>query len=203
MRHSATRSLLERRDVIIVASVSCIYGLGSPETYREMLLQLRSGMEIAREDVLRKLVEIQYQRNDDDFHRGTFRVRGDVLEIFPSHEEDRAVRVEFFGDEIDSIKEIDPLTGKRSASPGERRHLPRDPLRDDPDNLDRAVKAIQLELSQALEEFYRRGKLVEAQRLEERTRMDLEMLLELGYCTGSKTIQAISTGAGPASRPRP
>ncbi len=128
MRHSATRSVLERRDVIVVASVSCIYGLGSPETYREMLLQLRVNMEIAREQVLRKLVEIQYQRNDDDFHRGTFRVRGDVLEIFPSHEEDRAIRVEFFGDEIDSIKEIDPLTGQGPASPGERRHLSRHPL---------------------------------------------------------------------------
>jgi len=112
MRHSATRSLLERRDVIIVASVSCIYGLGSPETYQEMLLQLKAGQQIQREDVLRKLVDIQYERNDYDFHRGVFRVRGDVIEVFPAYEEDRAVRIEFFGDEVDSIKEIDPLTGR-------------------------------------------------------------------------------------------
>ena len=112
MRHSATRSLLERRDVIIVASVSCIYGLGSPEKYRQMLLQVKTGLQIPREDVLRKLVDIQYERNDYDFHRGVFRVRGDVIEVFPAYEEDRAIRIEFFGDEIDSIKEIDPLTGR-------------------------------------------------------------------------------------------
>ena len=124
MRHSATRSLLERRDVIVVASVSCIYGLGSPESYQEMLLQLETHMEVPRDAVLRKLVEIQYERNDVDFHRGTFRVRGDVLEIFPAYEEDRAIRVEFFGDEVDAIKEIDPLTGRAGQDSAESCHLP-------------------------------------------------------------------------------
>jgi excinuclease ABC subunit B len=201
MRHSATRSVLDRRDVIVVASVSCIYGLGSPETYREMLLHLSVNMEVAREQVLRKLVEIQYQRNDDDFHRGTFRVRGDVLEIFPSHEEDRAIRVEFFGDEIDAIKEVDPLTGRGlrvlesvAIYPGTHYVTTRG-------NLDRAVKAIQIELSQALEVFYRERKLLEAQRLDERTRLDLEMLLELGYCTGIENYSRHLDGRKPGEPP--
>ena len=201
MRHSATRSVLERRDVIVVASVSCIYGLGSPETYREMLLQLHVNMEIAREQVLRKLVEIQYQRNDEDFHRGVFRVRGDVLEIFPSHEEDRAIRVEFFGDEIDSIKEIDPLTGRGlralecvSIYPGTHYVTSRG-------NLERAIEAIHLELSQTLETLYREGRLVEAQRLDERTRLDLEMLLEMGYCTGIENYSRHLDGREPGTPP--
>ncbi len=203
MRHSATRSVLERRDVIVVASVSCIYGLGSPETYREMLLQLRVNLEIPREEVLRKLVEIQYQRNDDDFHRGTFRVRGDVLEIFPSHEEDRAIRVEFFGDEIDSIKEIDPLTGRGLRALESIAIYPGTHYVTTRGNLDRAIKAIQIELSGALEAFYRERKLVEAQRLDERTRLDLEMLLEMGYCTGienySRHLDGRKPGAPPAT----
>jgi len=201
MRHSATRSVLDRRDVIVVASVSCIYGLGSPETYREMLLQLSVNTEVAREQVLRKLVEIQYQRNDDDFHRGTFRVRGDVLEIFPSYEEDRAIRVEFFGDEIDAIKEVDPLTGRGlrvldsiAIYPGTHYVTTRG-------NLDLAVKAIQIELSQALDVFYRERKLLEAQRLDERTRLDLEMLLELGYCTGIENYSRHLDGRKPGEPP--
>ena len=188
MRHSATRSVLERRDVIVVASVSCIYGLGSPETYREMLLQLHVNMEIAREQVLRKLVEIQYQRNDEDFHRGVFRVRGDVLEIFPSHEEDRAIRVEFFGDEIDSIKEIDPLTGRGLRALESVAIYPGTHYVTTRGNLERAIEAIQLELSQTLEDFYREGQLVEAQRLDERTRLDLEMLLETGLLHGHREL---------------
>jgi excinuclease ABC subunit B len=201
MRHSATRSVLERRDVIVVASVSCIYGLGSPETYREMLLQLSVNMEIAREQVLRKLVEIQYQRNDDDFHRGTFRVRGDVLEIFPSYEEDRAIRVEFFGDEIDSIKEVDPLTGRGLRALESVAVYPGTHYVTTRGNLDRAVKAIQTELSQTLEELYRDGKLLEAQRLDERTRLDLEMLLELGYCTGIENYSRHLDGRQPGEPP--
>ncbi|NLI83545.1 MAG: excinuclease ABC subunit UvrB [Deltaproteobacteria bacterium] len=203
MRHSATRSLLDRRDVIIVASVSCIYGLGSPEEYRKMLLQLETGAEIAREEVLRKLVEIQYERNDTDFHRGTFRVRGDVLEVFPSYEEDRALRVEFFGDEIDSIREIDPITGRThrllervDIYPGTHYVTTRD-------NLERAIRDIQRELSQCLESFRREGKLLEAQRLEERTRFDVEMLLELGYCNGienySRHLDGRKSGEPPAT----
>ena len=184
MRHSATRSLLERRDVVIVASVSCIYGLGSPETYREMLLELTKGMEIPREQVLRKLVEIQYERNDVDFHRGTFRARGDVLEIFPAWEEDRALRVEFFGDELDSIKEVDPLTGRTLRALDSIAIYPGTHYVTTRGNLERAIKAIHVELSQALENFHRDGKLLEAQRLEERTRFDLELMLELGYCSG-------------------
>jgi excinuclease ABC subunit B len=203
MRHSATRSVLERRDVIVVASVSCIYGLGSPETYRGMLLQLRVNMEVAREQVLRKLVEIQYQRNDDDFHRGTFRVRGDVLEIFPSHEEDRAIRVEFFGDQIDSIKEVDPLTGRGLRTLEKVAIYPGTHYVTTRGNLDRAIEAIQIELSGALEEFYRERKLLEAQRLDERTRLDLEMLLEMGYCTGienySRHLDARKPGEPPAT----
>ncbi len=201
MRHSATRSVLERRDVIVVASVSCIYGLGSPETYREMLLQLWVNMEVAREQVLRKLVEIQYQRNDDDFHRGTFRVRGDVLEIFPSHEEDRAIRVEFFGDEIESIKEIDPLTGRGLRALERVAVYPGTHYVTTRENLDRALGAIRTELSLSLEEFYRDRKLIEAQRLDERTRLDLEMLLEMGYCTGIENYSRHLDGRKPGEPP--
>jgi len=203
MRHSATRSLLVRRDVIIVASVSCIYGLGSPDLYKSMLLHIRKNMEIPRESVMRKLVEIQYERNDFDFHRGTFRARGDVLEIFPAHEEDRAVRIEFFGDEVDSIKEVDPLTGRTLRSLEEVAVYPGTHYVTDRGNLERAVKAIQAELAQELEVLQRSGKLLEAQRLEERTRLDLEMLLELGYCSGienySRHLDGRAAGEPPAT----
>jgi excinuclease ABC subunit B len=203
MRHSATRSLLERRDVVIVASVSCIYGLGSPTSYQEMLLQLKTNTEASRGQVLRKLVEIQYQRNDDDFHRGTFRVRGDVVEIFPAYEEDRAIRIEFFGDEIDAIKEVDPLTGRTLRTLESIAIYPGTHYVTSRDNLERAIRAIQIELSQALEEFYRKGKLLEAQRLEERTRFDLEMLLEMGYCSGienySRHLDGRREGEAPAT----
>ncbi len=201
MRHSATRSLLTRADVLIVASVSCIYGLGSPESYQRMLLFLRTGTEMVREDALRKLVEIQYQRNDVDFHRGTFRARGDVLEIFPAHEEDRAVRIEFFGDEIDTIKEIDPLTGKTLRSLDEIAIYPGTHYVTSRDNLEQAVKAIQLELTNRLEELRQEGKLLEAQRLEERTRLDLEMLLEMGYCSGIENYSRHLDGREPGSPP--
>ncbi len=203
MRHSATRSLLERRDVVIVASVSCIYGLGSPEMYQDMQLQLKANMQIPREQVLRKLVEIQYERNDVDFHRGTFRVRGDVVEIFPAYEEERAIRVEFFGDEVDAIKEVDPLTGKMIRQLQRVDIFPCTHYVTSRENLDRAVKAIQFELSETLERLYHDGKLLEAQRLEERTRLDLEMLLELGYCNGienySRHLDGRKAGEPPAT----
>jgi excinuclease ABC subunit B len=201
MRHSATRSLLERRDVIIVASVSCIYGLGSPEAYQEMLLHLETNAAIPREKVLRKLVEIQYQRNDMDFHRGTFRVRGDVLEIFPSHEEDRAIRVEFFGDEIDAIKIIDPLTGRALQSLDKIAVYPGTHYVTTRPNLERAIRDIKRELARSLESFHQEGKLVEAQRLDERTRMDIEMLLELGYCSGIENYSRHLDGRRPGEPP--
>jgi excinuclease ABC subunit B len=201
MRHSATRSLLERRDVIIVASVSCIYGLGSPEMYQQMLLQLRTGEQIQREDVLRKLVDIQYERNDYDFHRGVFRVRGDVIEIFPAYEEDRAIRIEFFGDLVDSIREIDPLTGRTIRRMERADIYPGTHYVTAPDTLERSVRAIKEELSLRLEFFHQEGKLLEAQRLEERTRYDLEMLIELGYCNGIENYSRHLDGRAPGTPP--
>jgi excinuclease ABC subunit B len=201
MRHSATRSLLERSDVIIVASVSCIYGLGSPQKYQEMLLQLKTGQEIPREDVLRKLVDIQYERNDYDFHRGVFRVRGDVIEVFPSYEEDRAVRIEFFGDQVDSIKEIDPLTGKTFRRLDRADIYPGTHYVTSPDTLERAVNSIKHELSERLEFFYREGNLLEAKRLEERTHYDLEMLVELGFCHGIENYSRHLDGRSPGTPP--
>ena len=201
MRHSATRSLLERRDVIIVASVSCIYGLGSPQKYQEMLLQLKTGQEIPREDVLRKLVDIQYERNDYDFHRGVFRVRGDVVEVFPAYEEDRAIRIEFFGDEVDTIKEIDPLTGRTFRRLDRADIYPGTHYVTSFDTLEEAVNSIKLELSERLEFFYREGKLLEAQRLDERTRFDLEMLVELGFCHGIENYSRHLDGRAPGTPP--
>ena len=201
MRHSATRSILERRDVVIVASVSCIYGLGSPETYRSMLLQVKLNMEISREDVLRKLVEIQYERNDVDFHRGVFRVRGDVVEVFPVYEENRAIRIEFFGDEIDSIKEVDPLTGQTIQSLERADIYPGAHYVTDRSTLERGLSGIREELGQSLEAFYREGRLLEAQRLEERTRLDLEMLLEIGYCSGIENYSRHLDGRNPGEPP--
>src|SRR5712692_9556939 len=184
MRHSATSSLFERDDIIIVASVSCIYGLGSPEVYHGMLLYVEEGMDIRREAILKKLVEIQYQRNDIDFHRGTFRVRGDVVEIFPAHEEERAVRVEFFGDFIESISEFDPLTGAVLRPVGKIAIYPSSHYVTSKDNLERALGDIAAELAERLPVLRNEGKLLEAQRLEQRTRFDLEMLRETGVCAG-------------------
>jgi excinuclease ABC subunit B len=201
MRHSATRSLLERNDVIIVASVSCIYGLGSPEAYHGMLLYLEKGMEISREEILSKLVEIQYERNDIDFHRGTFRVRGDVIEVFPAHEENRAIRIELFGDEVEEISEIDPLRGrvldtldKVPIYPGSHYVTP-------PDRLQKAVRSIRDELKERVGWFKSRNQLLEAQRLEQRTNFDLEMLQELGYCQGIENYSRHLTGRKPGEPP--
>lgn len=184
LRHSATSSLFERRDVIIVASVSCIYGLGSPMEYRDLLLSLRVGMEKPRNEILHGLVDIQYQRNDINFVRGTFRVRGDVVEIFPASRSEHAVRVELFGDEIERITEIDVLTGEII---GERDHIaifPASHFVTHEDTMKLAVVNIERELEERLEEFRQRGKLLEAQRLEQRTRYDLEMMMEVGFCSG-------------------
>jgi excinuclease ABC subunit B len=184
MRHSATRSLQERRDVIVVASVSCIYGLGSPQDYRSMLVLFQDQMEITRDDILNKLVEIQYQRNDMDFHRGTFRVRGDVVDIFPAHEEESAIRVEFFGDVVDAIWEIDPLRGEPLRRLTKIAIYPASHYVTTQENLKRAIEAIGAELEERLQALMREGKLLEAQRLAQRTHFDLEMLREMGFCHG-------------------
>jgi excinuclease ABC subunit B len=201
MRHSATRSLLERRDVIIVASVSCIYGLGSPEAYQGLLLHLDRGQQIERDKVLRKLVEIHYQRSDMDFHRGTFRVRGDVVEIFPAHEEERAIRIEFFGNEVERILEIDPLWGKSLGELSRLAVYPASHYVTTRPMLEQAIKNIQTELQERLIELREQGKLLEAQRLEERSRFDLEMLQELGYCTGIENYSRHLTGRAPGEPP--
>ncbi|HEY4391541.1 MAG TPA: excinuclease ABC subunit UvrB [Paenibacillus sp.] len=184
LRHSATSSLFERRDVIIVASVSCIYGLGSPMEYRDLVLSLRVGMEKPRNQILSRLVDIQYQRNDINFVRGTFRVRGDVLEIFPASKGEQAIRIEFFGDEIDRITEIDVLTGELV---GERDHVaifPASHFVTQEETMKAALVNIERELEERLELFRAQGKLLEAQRLEQRTRYDIEMMKEVGFCSG-------------------
>jgi len=201
LRHSATHSLLERRDVIIVASVSCIYGLGSPEAYSGLLVELERGREMSRETLLRRLVEIQYERNDVDFHRGTFRVRGEVVEIFPPYEEERAIRVEFFGDEIETLSFVDPLRGRKlqfleriAVYPGSHYVTTRD-------NLDRAIAAIREELEGRLAELRAEDKLLETQRLEQRTNFDIEMMEEMGYCQGIENYSRHLTGRAPGEPP--
>ena len=201
MRHSATRSLLTRRDVLIVASVSCIYGLGSPEEYRDMHLFLRTGADYPMEEVLRRLAFMLYERNDYSFHRGAFRVRGDVLDIFPAHEEDRAVRVEFFGDTIDAIALIDPLRGEILADVEEMAVFPGSHFVTSQENLKTAMRAIQDELQARLAELQEASRLVEAQRLEQRTLFDLEMIAELGYCNGIENYSRHLTGKPPGVPP--
>ncbi|MBF0282630.1 MAG: excinuclease ABC subunit UvrB [Zetaproteobacteria bacterium] len=202
MRHSATRALLEREDVIIVASVSCIYGLGSPEAYSKMLQYFEVGREVDQREAIKKLVELQYGRNDVDFHRGTFRVRGDVLEVFPAHAEDFAVRVEFFGDEIDAMCRFDPLTGKKIESIHKYTIFPKSHFVTPRGQLLRAMDAIKDELAERLAELYDQNKLVEAQRLEQKTIYDLEMIQEVGYCTGVENYSRHLTG-GKAGEPPP
>jgi excinuclease ABC subunit B len=201
LRHSATRSLLERNDVIIVSSISCIYGLGSPEAYEGLLLYLETGREYKRQDVLKKLVEIQYKRNDVDFHRGTFRVRGDVVEIFPSYEEERAIRIEFFGDEIETISEIDPLRGIRIQKLPRITIYPGSHYVTTLENRKRAIETIRVELRERLTELGQLGKAVEAQRLSQRTLFDLEMMEELGFCQGIENYSRHMTGRGPGEAP--
>lgn len=184
LRHAATHALLTRRDVIIIASVSCIYGLGSPEYYAKMVIPVEVGQSLSMDTLMTRLVEVQYQRNDYDFHRGTFRVRGDVLEIIPAYHHEQALRIEFFGDEIDNIAEIDPITGDVKGNRGKTVVYPASHYVSDADNLTRAVSDIRDELRVSLQEMKKANMLVEAQRLEQRTMLDLEMIEEMGYCTG-------------------
>ena len=200
LRHSATASLAERRDVIIVASVSCIYGLGSPFDYENQMLSLRPGMEKSRKEILRKLVDIQYTRNDMAFERGTFRVRGDTIDIYPAGSES-AVRVELFGDEIDTIREMNPVTGEIT---GARDHIaiyPASHYVTSPEKMEEALKTIDMELAERVEWFKARGKLLEAQRIEQRTRYDLEMLREVGSCKGIENYSRHLNGLPPGTRP--
>ena len=201
LRHSATHSLIERNDVIIVASVSCIYGLGSPEAYSGMLLRLEEGMEIPRDDVLRRLVEIQYERNDIDFHRGTFRVRGDIVEIFPAYEEEKAIRVEFFGDTVESLSLVDPLRGKKLGRMQKLAIYPGSHYVTTKDTMKHAISTIREELEERLRVLYGENKLVEAQRLEQRTKFDLEMMEEMGYCQGIENYSRHLTGRKPGEPP--
>lgn len=200
LRHSATAALAERKDVIIVASVSCIYGLGSPFDYENQMLSLRPGMEKSRKEILRKLVDIQYTRNDLAFERGSFRVRGDIIDIYPAGAE-AAVRVELFGDEIESIKEINPVTGEIT---GKRSHIaifPASHYVTSPEKMEEAIKSIDEELEERLQWFKDRGKLLEAQRIDQRTRYDLEMLREVGTCKGIENYSRHLNGLSPGTRP--
>ncbi|GAB6163739.1 excinuclease ABC subunit UvrB [Desulfothermus naphthae] len=201
LRHAATYSLLTRRDVIIVASVSCIYGLGSPEYYKNMVIPIGVGQRVVMEDFLERLVEIYYERNDYDFHRGTFRVRGDVVEIIPAYKQEQAIRIEFFGDEIESISEINPLTGEVLDQIEKTVIFPASHYVSEKDNLMRAISDIREELRERLEWFYVHNKLVEAQRLEQRTLLDLEMLEELGYCNGIENYSRHLDGRKPGTPP--
>lgn len=202
LRHSATRSLLTRRDVLIVASVSCIYGLGSPDEYKNMHLFLKSDTEYPMEEVSRRLIYMLYERNDTSFHRGTFRVRGDVIDIHPVHEEDRAIRVEFFGDTIESIAVIDPLRGVVIERLEEYTVFPGSHFVTTKDRLNNAIETIKVELKQRLDYFHENKRLIEAQRLEQRTMFDLEMIQELGYCTGIENYSRHLTGK-PQGAPPP
>lgn len=201
LRHSATAAVLERRDCIIISSVSCIYGLGDPEDYKKLMVSLRPGMEKDRDEIIKKLIEIQYERNDVNFTRGTFRVRGDILEIFPANTDERAIRIEFFGDEIDRITEIDYLTGKLV---GLRNHVvifPASHYVTTPERIDKAIIDIQKELKDRVNYFKENDKLVEAQRIDQRTRYDIEMLKEIGFCQGIENYSRHITGREPGEKP--
>lgn len=201
MRHSATRSLLERDDVIIVASVSCIYGLGSPEAYHNMLLYAERDRSLSREEAVKRLVDIHYERGDYDFHRGRFRVRGDVLDIYPAYEEDRALRIIFFGDEVERIQEIDPLTGKARRELNRVTVYPATHYVTTVEIRERAIEGIREEMKERVETFRSKNKLIEAQRIEERTLFDLEMMIEMGYCHGIENYSRHLTGRAPGEAP--
>ncbi|MBQ1793340.1 MAG: excinuclease ABC subunit UvrB [Peptostreptococcaceae bacterium] len=201
LRHSATAAVLERKDCVIISSVSCIYGLGDPEDYKELMVSLRPGMERDRDDIIKKLIEIQYERNDINFTRGTFRVRGDILEIFPANTDERAIRIEFFGDEIDRITEIDYLTGKIV---GLRNHVvifPASHYVTTKERIDQAVIDIEEELKDRIEYFKENDKLLEAQRIDQRTRYDVEMLKEIGFCQGIENYSRHITGRNAGEKP--
>ena len=201
MRHSATTELLQRNDVLIVSSVSCIYGLGSPEVYHDMLIYLEEGTETRREKILSKLVEIQYERNDVDFHRGTFRARGDVIEIFPASSEAKSVRIELFGDVVDAIHEIDPLTGKSLGKLPKVAIYPNTHYLIAPDRYERAITGIEEELDERVMELQKAGRLVEAQRIQQRTKFDLEMIRAMGYCHGIENYSRHLSGRMPGEPP--
>ena len=201
MRHAATTALLQRNDVLIVSSVSCIYGLGSPEVYHEMVVFLEEGMEIRREKILAKLVEIQYARNDMDFHRGTFRARGDVIEIFPASNDAVSVRIELFGDVVDAIHEIDPLTGKSLRKLPKVAVYPNTHYLIAPDRYERAITGIEEELDERVAYFKRQNQLVEAQRIAQRTKFDLEMIRAMGYCHGIENYSRHLSGRAPGEQP--
>jgi excinuclease ABC subunit B len=201
MRHAATAAVLTRRDVIIVASVSCIFGIGSAESYRGMLVDLRQGQRLDRNQLLRKLVDIQYERNDLDFHRGTFRVRGDTVEVFPAQEEERAIRIELFGDEIEALQLVDPLRGRALARIERATIFPSSHYVTPEAERKRALGTIQAELAERLAELRAAGRLLEAQRLEQRTLFDLEMLEQMGYCTGIENYSRHLSGRAPGEPP--
>lgn len=201
LRHSATAALTERSDVVIIASVSCIYGLGSPIDYQNMTVSLRPGMEKDRDEVIRRLIDIQYTRNDMDFHRGTFRVRGDVVEIFPASASDRAIRVEFFGDEVDRIQEIDVVTGEATADLEHMVVFPASHYVVAPDKMERAIAGIEKELDECVKYFKSEDKLIEAQRISERTHFDVEMLRETGFCSGIENYSMHLNGLQPMETP--
>ena len=202
LRHSATSALFERRDVIIVASVSCIYGLGNPDEYKKLTISLRVGMEKERDEIIKKLIEIQYERNDIDFARGTFRVRGDSLDIIPASSSTKGIRIEFFGDEIDRIREFDVLTGKIL---GEREHVaifPASHFAASQETLNKAIREIEDELEERLRELTSQDKLLEAQRLRQRTNYDIEMIKEMGYCSGIENYSRVLDGRAPGTSPK-
>ena len=201
LRHSATSALSERRDVIIVSSVSCIYSLGNPIDYKTMVISLRPGMEKSRDELLNKLVDLQYERNDVNFIRNKFRVRGDVVEIFPVSSSGSAIRVEFFGDEVDKISEINPLTGEVNTVLRHVAIYPSSHYIVPKEKMERAILDIEKELDLRLDYFRRNGKLLEAQRIEQRTRYDIEMLQEIGFCKGIENYSRIMAGRAPGSAP--
>lgn len=201
LRHSATASLFETRDVIIVASVSCIYGLGDPIDYEHMIVSIRPGMKIERNAMLKKLINMQYSRNELDFKRGTFRAKGDIVEIFPSDYGESAIRVEFWGDEVEKISEINPLTGKVTATRSHVMIFPNSHYVTTSEKMERAIKSIEEEMKQRVEYFKSQGKLIEAQRIEERTNFDLEMMKETGFCQGIENYSRHISGRAPASAP--
>lgn len=201
LRHSATAALFERRDVIIVASVSCIYGLGDPDDYSNLTISLRPGMEKDRDELLRKLVEIQYERNEFEFTRSKFRVKGDVVEVFPSGYDDKAIRIEFFGDEIEKISEFDPLTGRAISTLTHTLIHPASHYVTSGEKMKRAIRDIEAELQETIENFKSQNKLLEAQRIEQRTNFDLEMLQEIGFCSGIENYSRHISGRKPGEAP--
>ena len=201
MRHSATMALFERRDVIIVASVSCIYGLGDPIEYKKLVVSLRPGQEISPEEVMKKLIDVQYVRNDVEFERGTFRARGDILDIYPAGFDQKAIRLEFFGDEIDQISEFDPLTGKVISKISHGYIYPASHYATTSEKTERAIVTIEKELEERIKEFENEGKLLEAQRIEQRTKYDIEMLKEIGFCSGIENYSAHLSQRPRGSRP--